>query len=73
MTTFSAFLIALAGVVAAGCAAPGSRIYPQTHTPLWRDTGTPPVTIAQEREVRYYHDERGAVWDDRGRKVGAGS
>lgn len=61
--------MAFASVVAAGCPAPGARIAPRTHTPIWQDTGTPPSTIAHEREVRYYRDERGALWDDRGRKV----
>lgn len=26
-------------------------------------------SIALEREVRYYVDEQGALWDDRGRKL----
>jgi hypothetical protein len=26
-------------------------------------------SIALEREIRYYRDEQGAVWDDRGRRV----
>jgi hypothetical protein len=72
MKTFSVSFLALAGVVGAGCQASGSRIAPRIHTPIWQDTGTPPATIA-ERAMRYYRDETGAVWDDRGRKLEAGS
>ena len=64
-------LTMLAGVAAIGCT-PEVRIAPIRHAPIWHDNGTPPATIA-EREVRYYRDESGAVWDDRGRKVGTGS
>ena len=62
----------LAGAAAIGCT-PEVRLAPARHSPIWQDTGTPPANIAHEREVRYYRDEAGAVWDDRGRKVDAGS
>lgn len=68
------FPIALAGVVAAGCAAPQISVAPRPIAPAWHDTGTPPASVVfQEREVRYYRDETGSVWDDRGRKLGIGS
>jgi hypothetical protein len=67
-------LMALAGLFAAGCTAPGISVAPRTHAPAWHDTGTPPASVVVlEREVRYYRDETGAIWDDRGRKLGAGS
>jgi hypothetical protein len=31
--------------------------------PGWPDTGTPPATIAA-RDVRFYRDEQGVLWDD---------
>ncbi len=73
MKTLPAFPVALsltilAGMAAIGCT-PEVRIAPIRHAPIWHDNGTPPATVAQERERRYYRDEAGAVWDDRGRKV----
>jgi hypothetical protein len=65
-------LTVLAGVAAVGCTSQ-VRLAPIRHAPIWHDNGTPPATIALEREVRHYRDEAGAVWDDRGRRVGAGS
>lgn len=63
-------LTMLAGAIAIGCT-PEVRMAPARHAPIWQDAGTPPATIALEREVRHYRDETGAVWDDRGRKVGS--
>lgn len=66
----------LALVAVAGCAATESRVNPHPSigpviAPAWKDTGTPPASIVTlEREVRYYKDETGAIWDDRGRKLG---
>lgn len=34
----------------------------------WKDAGTPKPSVELEREVRYYKDEKGEVWDDRGRR-----
>jgi len=76
MKTLASFLVALALTISAGVAVTGCtpevRIAPARHAPIWHDNGTPSATMA-EREVRYYRDEAGAVWDDRGRKVEAGS
>jgi hypothetical protein len=77
MKTLPSFLVALAltmlaGVAATGCT-PEVRFAPIRHTPIWHDNGTPAANIALEREMRYYRDEAGTVWDDRGRKVEAGS
>lgn len=59
---------ALAGaVIIAGCAVPAPAAAPAR----WQDTGTPPASVALEREVRYYRDSSGALWDDRGRRVEA--
>jgi hypothetical protein len=32
------------------------------------DAGTPATSTAAERETRYYKDENGILWDDRGKK-----
>ena len=57
-------LVALA--VAAACSSPARMAdAPARDTTSLRDT-VPAVVL--EREVRYYVDEKGAVWDDRGRK-----
>lgn len=53
------------GALAAGCASPSSRI---DLPPRWLDAGTPGTTVAVERVTRYYVDETGVLWDDRGRK-----
>lgn len=69
MKPFPSFLLVLAGLAtAAGCSAPVSRAEIPPRSPGWTDSGTPAPSIAMEREVRYYRDETGAVWDDRGKK-----
>lgn len=67
MKKFSILLV-LAGGIAAGCFAPQVRLAPASPA-IWHDTGTPSGAAAPEREVRHYRDERGVLWDDRGRKV----
>jgi len=68
----TALHLVLAGVLAAGCAFTEDRASPQPRAPGWQDTGTPPPSVVWlERKVRYYTDETGAIWDDRGRRVGA--
>jgi hypothetical protein len=70
MNAAGGFLLAVAGVVvAAGCAWPTSRTDPAPRGPSWVDAGTP-ASNPPERETRYYVDETGAVWDDRGVKQG---
>jgi hypothetical protein len=66
--TLSGRLTTLAGVaIAAACSAPATLVErPAARGPGWIDAGTP--SLAREREVRFYADEKGAVWDDRGRK-----
>ena len=62
-----------ASLAAAGCSSPNSRTDLPARDPGRLDTGTPAAqTIAMEREIRYYVDEKGVVWDDRGRKHEAG-
>jgi hypothetical protein len=34
----------------------------------WLDAGAPDTSVAVERLTRYYVDETGTIWDDRGRK-----
>jgi hypothetical protein len=69
MNTLSLSAIALAGVLAAGCPAPETRIAPRA--PAWHDTGTPrDSVVAVDPERRYYRDSTGSVSDDRGKKFG---
>jgi hypothetical protein len=77
MKPFPSVLMALAAIaVAAGCASPPSRLgdpaYKPTMEPVrkqsWPDTGTTNTPHAMEREIRYYVDEQGILWDDRGRR-----
>ena len=49
-----------------GCTEPPNRATAPSLGPGWVDAGTPPVVV--EREIRYYRDEQGAIWDDRGKK-----
>lgn len=55
---------ALAPLVASCIAAPP----PRAPEPLVA-APAPALEVPLEREVRYYRDETGAVWDDRGRKL----
>jgi hypothetical protein len=61
-------LLALAGLaVAVSCSSPTSRV--AVSPPAYQDPGILAGSVALERETRYYTDEKGAVWDDRGRKM----
>jgi hypothetical protein len=51
------------------CSSPPSRVV--VFPPAYPDPGTPAGSVALERETRYYVDEKGVVWDDRGRKMDA--
>jgi ABC-type glycerol-3-phosphate transport system substrate-binding protein len=57
-------LLAMA-LLAAACASPATVEAPTR----WKDAGTPTASSAAERVTRYYVDETGTVWDDRGRKI----
>ena len=60
--------IALAVLLAAGCAA--APVATKERVSVRSDAqSAPPPTL--EREVRYYRDEQGTVWDDRGRRQDA--
>jgi len=63
-----AVLLAIVGALAAGCSSPPTRV---EVPPRWLDAGTPDTSVAVERVARYYVDETGAIWDDRGRKYDA--
>lgn len=65
--------VTVAAVVGAGCAFPGAPIAPPPAASTWKDTDTPPSTVAPDREVRYYRDSSGGTWDDRGRRVEPGA
>jgi hypothetical protein len=59
--------IAMALVVAGGCES--TQTQPDRgHEPAWRDTGTPHQPVGVDRLARYYVDEDGTLWDQRGRK-----
>jgi hypothetical protein len=65
-------LLRFAGLaVAASCSSPTSRVVVSSPAPESSSRGTPAAAVALERETRYYTDEKGAVWDDRGRKMDA--
>lgn len=60
-------LAAAASILAAGCSLPLGRVAQPSHAPA-RLEPTEPSSVAMERETRYYRDDQGAIWDDRGRK-----
>lgn len=60
-------LVAVAAILAAGCSMPLGRVAQPSHAPV-RLEPTEPTAVATEREIRYYRDEQGAIWDDRGRR-----
>lgn len=68
MSPRCALLLALVAGIAAGCAP-----IPVAVAPAPEEVGTAVPAAAPleylEREVRYYRDESGALWDDRGRRV----
>ncbi len=69
MKPFPSVLLMIAAIAsAAGCEAPASRVDVAPRGPAWMDAGTPLPSVALKREVRYYVDETGAIWDDRGKK-----
>ena len=75
MTTLRNVLPAFALLaLCAGCLGPEVRWQSPTGvTPM--DAGTSDASVLaprQVREVRYYRDESGALWDDRGRKLEPG-
>jgi hypothetical protein len=66
----AAVAIAILGAAAvAGCADPPARSASPAREAA--PTGMRPAvpSVALEREIRYYRDEQGDLWDDRGRKL----
>ena len=61
-------MLAFCAVIAGGCPAPAVKVAPAARATSWVDT--PARSMDVEREVRYYTDEQGMVWDDRGKKHG---
>jgi hypothetical protein len=57
-----------AAVAGASCAWPTSRAEPPLRAAAPRHAATQPAPAALEPETRYYVDETGAVWNDRGIK-----
>jgi hypothetical protein len=60
-------MLAFCAVIAGGCPSPAVKVAPAARG-TWADT--PARSMDVEREVRYYTDEQGMVWDDRGRNHG---
>lgn len=60
-------LAAVASVLAAGCTLPLGRVAQPGQAPA-RLEPTEPSSVAMTRETRYYRDDQGALWDDRGRR-----
>jgi hypothetical protein len=57
--------VSLLGFAVASCTATPGQV---ELAPRWLDAGTPQSSAAVERVTRYYVDETGTLWDDRGRK-----
>lgn len=68
MRAFPFFIMAATAAAAlSGCMdPPPNRAAAPALGPGWVDAGTPPAVA--EREIRYYKDEQGVIWDDRGKK-----
>ena len=67
---FLGTMLAACAFAVPGCSTPAVKVDPPARGPSWVDAGTPASTLHMEREIRYYVDEQGMVWDDRGKKVG---
>ena len=67
---FLGTMLAACAFVVSGCSSPAVKVAPREPEPSWVDAGTPASTVHMEREIRYYVDEQGMVWDDRGKKHG---
>ena len=50
-----------------GCAIAPQQAPPLAFVPA-QDSRSRPPAVALEREIRFYTDEQGNVWDDRGRR-----
>ena len=59
--------VALAAASAA-CTAPVTRVEPAVRAPAV-EASPAATTATPARTMRYYRDETGAYWDDRGRKL----
>jgi hypothetical protein len=60
-------LMLLAGAaVATGCTTASVDAPPRERR--WMDAGTPMTSVKADRETRYFKDENGVVWDERGKK-----
>ena len=60
-----------AAALATACAPPALRADPAPQAAASKEAGTPAASLERERQVRYYRDETGAIWDDRGQKQAA--
>lgn len=63
-------MVLAAIVLAAGCSSAPTRFDFVPLDRVWLDAGTPLDSTALARDIRYYRDEQGQVWDDRGRNHG---
>ena len=64
----SAVVALAAAVLAAGCTSPTSSTESLPRGRSWLDAGTPTISSVAGRETRYFKDENGVLWDERGKK-----
>jgi hypothetical protein len=55
-------------LLSACATAPGRQESPRPETPRAQSEPPAPIAAVNEREVRYFKDEQGRVWNDRGVK-----
>ena len=60
------FAIFAVSCTIAACSAPTAVTRP-ARVPGWPDAGTPAATVAA-REIRFYRDDKGVLWDDTGKR-----
>lgn len=57
-----------AAALAVGCTSPTSSTESAPRGRSWLDAGTPTTSSVVGPETRYFKDENGVLWDDRGKK-----
>jgi hypothetical protein len=65
----SVVLSTLAAAALLGCTSLPERIAAPPRAAAPQVAYQPAPAIALEREIRYYFDEQGDLWDDRGRRL----
>lgn len=74
MTSLPKLALAVAGLAfAAGCSFMDGRADVSRPAAPLKGSFGPPASPVAEQETRYYVDDSGRIWDDRGRMHGIGS